>query len=176
MELEKRLPGVLRGEDKVADPAEALEFAQMCYFKQFFGLFARFAEEAFAARSLKAEHPRELGRYTAACAAGLADSGRGKDDPPLDEVARAGWRQKARDWLAADLAFWTKEVNSGKTEAAAAVERTLKHWLRDPALAGVRDAAALATLPKEEQEAWRKLWADVAAVLKQVNEKSRPGN
>jgi hypothetical protein len=36
----------------------------------------------------------------------------------------------------------------------------------DPELAGVRDAKALEQLPAEEQDAWRKLWADMADQLR----------
>jgi len=35
----------------------------------------------------------------------------------------------------------------------------------------VRDKDALSKLPVEEQEAWRKLWADVDALLKKAQEK-----
>jgi hypothetical protein len=39
------------------------------------------------------------------------------------------------------------------------------HWQADGDLDGVRDAAGLAKLAAAEQESWRKLWADVAALL-----------
>jgi hypothetical protein len=32
----------------------------------------------------------------------------------------------------------------------------------------VREAAALAQLPAAEQAAWRRLWADVAGLLRQI--------
>jgi hypothetical protein len=35
----------------------------------------------------------------------------------------------------------------------------------------VRDKDALAKLPAEEQDAWRKLWTDVDALLKKAQEK-----
>jgi hypothetical protein len=38
-------------------------------------------------------------------------------------------------------------------------------------LAGIRDAAALAKLPAEDQEACRQLWAEVDALLKQAGGK-----
>jgi hypothetical protein len=40
----------------------------------------------------------------------------------------------------------------------------------DPDLAGLRDPAPLAKLPDPEQEVCRKLWADVAALLKKAQE------
>src|SRR5262249_52761870 len=98
VELDKRLPAVLAGADKVAGPAERLEFAKVCYWKQLVGVSARFYEEAFAAQPDLAHTPTGH-RYAAAAAAALAGCGQGKDDPPLDEATRARWRAKAQDWL-----------------------------------------------------------------------------
>jgi len=50
---------------------------------------------------------------------------------------------------------------------------TLDHWQKDSDLAGIRDAAALAKLPAEEQKAFTQLWADVAALLKKAEEKPK---
>jgi hypothetical protein len=49
--------------------------------------------------------------------------------------------------------------------------QALRHWQTDPDLAGVRDKEALAALPEAEQEAWRKLWADMEELLKSLEEK-----
>jgi hypothetical protein len=49
------------------------------------------------------------------------------------------------------------------------VQPTLRHWQKNPDLASVRDKAALAKLPRAQQEAWRKLWTDVEALLKKAN-------
>ena len=46
----------------------------------------------------------------------------------------------------------------------------MRHWQKDTDLAGIRDAAALAKLPAEEQKACTQLWADVAALLKKAAE------
>ncbi len=48
---------------------------------------------------------------------------------------------------------------------AAAVHRALKVWQVNADLAGLRDDAALAGLPQADQEACRKLWVDVSALL-----------
>jgi hypothetical protein len=50
------------------------------------------------------------------------------------------------------------------------VQRTLQHWQKDTDLAGLRDKAALAKLPEAEQKAWRKLWAEVDALLRRAGE------
>jgi hypothetical protein len=47
----------------------------------------------------------------------------------------------------------------------------VQQWQRDPDLASVREAAALAKLPAEEREAWQKLWADVDAVMAKARAK-----
>ena len=53
------------------------------------------------------------------------------------------------------------------------MQRTLRHWQQDTDLAGIRDAAALAKLPADEQKAFAQLWADVAALLKKAEEKPK---
>jgi hypothetical protein len=45
------------------------------------------------------------------------------------------------------------------------VRQRLGHWQRDPALAALRGAAALADLPADEQAACRKLRGGVEALL-----------
>jgi hypothetical protein len=51
------------------------------------------------------------------------------------------------------------------------VRRALEPRLRDPSLAGLPDPDRLAKLPEAEREACRKLWADVDALLKKVEER-----
>ena len=46
----------------------------------------------------------------------------------------------------------------------------MRHWQQDSDLAGIRDAAALAKLPADEQKVFTQLWADVAAALKEAEE------
>ena len=104
-------------------------------------------------------------RYNAACAAALAGSGQGKDDPPLDDAAKTRWRKQAIDWLKADLAAWSKILDSGPPQARQAISQTLQHWKADTDLVGLRDPAALAKLPENEQKACRALWAEVDALL-----------
>ncbi len=46
------------------------------------------------------------------------------------------------------------------------VLETMKHWQQDSDLKGIRDEAALRELSLEERAAFARLWADVAALLK----------
>ena len=63
-------------------------------------------------------------------------------------------------------------MGSDKPADRTAVQQALRHWQQDADLAGIRDAAALAKLPADEQKAFSKLWADVAAVLKKAEGKT----
>jgi hypothetical protein len=87
------------------------------------------------------------------------------DDPPLDEASKARWRNQAIRWLEADLAAWSKVVESGLPRAGGEVARTLQHWKVDTDLAGLRDQAAMARLPENEQARCRALWAEVDILL-----------
>jgi hypothetical protein len=49
----------------------------------------------------------------------------------------------------------------------------LQHWQQDPDLASVRGDKALAAMPAEERDAWRKLWADVAALAEKAGSKNK---
>ncbi len=87
---------------------------------------------------------------------------------------RAQWRQRAVAWLRADLALWARRLAGGKPADRAAVREALRSWQTDADLAGIRDAAALDKLPAEERAACRKLWADVADLLKKAEPSGKP--
>ena len=113
---------------------------------------------------LEGEKPTEirrrlvLYRHEAACANIQAAAGRGFEAARRGEPERAGKRRQALDWLRANLELTAKLRNEGEV-----LESSLATWLSDPALASVRDLAALAKLPDSEREPWRRLWTDVAA-------------
>jgi serine/threonine-protein kinase len=166
--LAARLPAVLRGESKPKDAAERFEFGSICsIFKQYFSS-ARLFAEALQADPKLADDMKAQNRYNAACAAALAGCGQGKDEPPLDEAAKAGWRKQAIDWLKADLAAWSKILESGAPQAKQDIAQTLQHWKADPDLAGLREPSALAKLPADEQKACRALWAEFDAALRRA--------
>jgi Flp pilus assembly protein TadD len=165
VELDAKLPAVLSGKLKPANAVEMLGFAQLCYEKQLHGASARLWTEAFQAQPKLADDMQAAHRYNPACAAARAGCGQGKDDPPLDEATRARWRKQALDWLQADLTAWSKLLASGTPQARQSIPQTLQHWKADPDLAGIRDPAALAKLPEDEQKTCRRLWAEVDALL-----------
>jgi hypothetical protein len=159
--VEARLPAVLQGNDKPANAVEQLSFAELCIIKKRYSNAARFYTAAFAAQPQLADDLQASHRYNAACYVARAATGKDADAAKLDDKERTLLRQRALDWLRADLIAWAK------TTDRALVQRKLTHWQQDSDLAGVRDKAALAKLPEAEREAWRKLWADVADLLRQ---------
>ena len=72
----------------------------------------------------------------------------GQDKPPLDQKAKTRCRSQALDWLKADLAYWSKQAETGTPQAKALVTQTLQHWKADTDLAGIRDEEALKNSPK----------------------------
>jgi tetratricopeptide (TPR) repeat protein len=82
-------------------------------------------------------------------------------------------RKQALDWLRADVAQLTKQLESGRSADRRSTRQLLRLWQQDNDLAGIRDAAALAKLPAEERTACERLWADVAALLKRAEEKPK---
>ena len=163
--LERRLPAVIRGQDRPRDAVEGLTLADMAYKTMRHGLSARLYAEALEADPKLGEDRRAQHRYNAACAAALAGCGQGQDDPPPDEPARAGLRRQALDWLGTELVAWGRVLDAGDPKARAAVALTLQHWKEDSDLAGIRTAASLARLPESERKLWRSLWAEVDRLL-----------
>jgi tetratricopeptide (TPR) repeat protein len=89
-----------------------------------------------------------------------AAAGRGSKAGQLSESERADKRRQALSRLRANLELRTKLLNEGK-----AAEWSVAVWQTDPALASVREPAALAMLPDAERAEWQRLWADVAAIV-----------
>jgi eukaryotic-like serine/threonine-protein kinase len=163
--LAERLPAVLKGEDRPNDVLERLTLAQMCYDAKHHAAAARFWAEALEADPKLGDDRRAQHRYNAACAASLAAAGLGKDVPLPDDAARAKLREQAMGWLKAELAVWTKLLESGPPQARPFIAQTLNHWKQDNDLAGIRDAETLAKLPEAERKEWQALWTEVEALL-----------
>jgi serine/threonine protein kinase/Tfp pilus assembly protein PilF len=165
VELDAKLPRVLKGEVQPADVAERLTLAEICHYKSLYAAAVRFYAAAFAAEpKLNGEQP-SAPRYNAACAAALAGCGRGKDVEGMGEEEAAHLRQQALDWLRADLGAWRRHLEKGPVKDRPVIVGQLRHCLEDPDLAGVRGKEPLARLTEAERLAWQKLWADVADTL-----------
>src|SRR5262249_53116693 len=77
----------------------------------------------------------------------------------LDDKARDRLRQRALDWLRADLATYGRVLSNGPEQTRPLALGRLQHCLKDPDFAGVREQQALAQLPESERQAWQQLWA-----------------
>jgi serine/threonine protein kinase/Flp pilus assembly protein TadD len=169
VELDAKLPSILKGDAKSANAGECVELALMCVLYKKLNraaaqLFAQaFAEDPRLANDLGPQH-----RYNAACAAALAGFGQGKDAEQSDVKDRVRLRRQALDWLRADLVAWGRFLEKEPDKVAPVLTKTMQHWQQDTDFAGVRGPEALAKLPEAERLEWQKLWADVAGTLAQA--------
>ena len=165
IELDGRLAAVLRGEAQPADANERGEYAHLCYEKKRYVAAARFFSQCLIADPKSADDLECSHRYRAACAAALAGCGRGDDAGQLDDQERARWRKQALAWLRADLKAYGELLTVSNPEERQRLQEWLRSWQSEPALAGLRDARAVARLPAAEQESCKQLWAEVQALL-----------
>jgi hypothetical protein len=170
--LAERLPALLKGEDQPKDPADRLALARLCLDKQLYLSATRFLSDALEAEPNLVADRQAQHRFNAACAAALAATGQGKDDPPPVEAAKVKLRGQALGWLKAELETWSNVLGSGPPRARPFVARTLVRWRQDPDLTTIRDPEALAMLPEAERKEWQSLWADVETLMKRAQEKS----
>jgi tetratricopeptide (TPR) repeat protein len=163
LELDAKLPRVLKGDAQPADAAERLELAQMCQLpgKSLHAAAVRFYTDVFAAEPKVVDDLGAAHRYNAACAAALAGVGQGQDARNLDDKGRARLRQQALDWLRADLTAYGRVLDNGPEQTRPLALGRLEHCLADPDFAGVQEPQALARLPESERQSWQQLWADV---------------
>jgi serine/threonine-protein kinase len=154
--VDARLDAVQKGEAS-RNNAERLALASRAHDTRQYATAARLWAEALESEPTLAESRRSQHPYNAACAAALAASGQGADDPPPDEAARTRLRRQALTWLKEELVIWQKLLETGRPQAKALVAHTLAQWQQDADLAGVRDAGALEALPESERRLGRHL-------------------
>jgi tetratricopeptide (TPR) repeat protein len=169
--IRDKLAAFQNGTYTPATPSERLDLVEWCQVKKLHQTAAGLYTAAFAADPRLADDLPAAHRYNGACHAALAAAGKGDDAATLDDKERTRLRHQALAWLRADLALWAKQLGADQPADRVAVQQTLGSWQQDTDLAGLRDAAALAKLPAEEQQACAQLWADVAALLKKAEEK-----
>jgi hypothetical protein len=163
--LEALWPAVRSGRPP-RDNEERLFFADLAYHRKHFATAARLWVEAFASDAKLMDDRQAAHAYDAARAAVLTAAGKGIDDPPSDDAAKAKFRARALDLLKAELYAWSRVLDKEPTKSRPLVSRTLELWRADPDLTSVRDADALARLPEEDQQSWRAFWSDVDALLR----------
>jgi serine/threonine-protein kinase len=170
-----KLPAYQDGNYTPASNAERLDLGEWCRIRKLHRTAARIYAQAFAADPKLADNVGNGLRYIAACSAALAACGNGEEAANLDGVERARLRKQALDWLRANLAVRTNQLDSGTPASRAGVLRALRPWQQDPDLAGIRDPEALARLPEAERKELEALWAEVQALLDRAQENS-PGS
>jgi len=172
VELDVRLPKVLKGKLQPADVGERLALANLCLeYKALYLAAFRFYRDAFAERPNLAHDLQNQPRYNAARAAAMAGCSQGKDANKLDAKECAGLRQQSLKWLRADLAAYRWLLDKEPEKAAPVTRQRLQHWEQNRDFIGLRDPEALAKLPEADQAAWRQLWVDVAATLERTQRK-----
>ena len=169
--VQDKLHAFLKGDFKPTTNDERLALAEQCKIKKRYLTSAGLYADAFAADPKLADNLKAGHRYNAACYAALAAAGQGEDAATLDDTEKTRLRKQALDWLRADLALRTRQLESGQPADCAAVQQQMKHWQQDNDLAGIRDQAILDKLPAAERNAIFRIWADVAALLKKAQEK-----
>ncbi|WP_422927948.1 protein kinase domain-containing protein [Singulisphaera sp. PoT] len=164
--IDARLPAILEGKARPADPAEEREIAGFClFFKKQYVAASRFYASAFTAEPDFNDAARMRDRYNAACAAALAATGQGADAGRLDEPARSALREQALGWLQSNLDVWIRASQQEDPIGRKQLAEDLRHWQRDSDLAGIRDTADLARVPEPERLACRRLWDEVGSLL-----------
>jgi serine/threonine-protein kinase len=164
-----KLPALLKGDYQPVDNAERLGLALICQNRKFnhaaLGLYAAGLE----ADPKAGENVEECVRYNAASVAALSAAGEGEDAAGLGEDDRRRLRRQALDWLRADLNVAARRLKPNGAPTDAWSRWFCDHSLnRNPDLKSIRDPAALAKLPAQEQVEFRQLWADAAALLKRA--------
>jgi tRNA A-37 threonylcarbamoyl transferase component Bud32 len=84
---------------------------------------------------------------------------------PAVEDARARLRQQAAALIRDEVAAQAPRLSSASPAEATAARQVLEALRVLPVLAGVRDPAAMATLPEPERQTWRALWAELEGLL-----------
>ena len=101
----------------------------------------------------------------------MAGCGRGGDTASLTEPERAHSRERAREWLLAEVILWTGVLDGDSHADRVLVRDRLTHLWADPDLARLLDRELLDELPPAELQEGRALWREIdALILAQTNE------
>jgi C-terminal peptidase prc len=164
--LEKQLPALLSGQEQPKDNADRLLLAGYAALRGQHPQAVRLYRDVFAAEPNLVNDLAENYWYIAACSAALVAAGLGEDAQKLTDAERASFRKQALDWLRAQLAARSNLLEGARIVDREASASILRGWQRDSHFHSLRDEAALKQLSPAEQQDWRKLWADVAALVK----------
>jgi serine/threonine-protein kinase len=175
LQLEARLPALLKGEAQPTDALDRLQLADLCLrYKKRYRDAVRFYSEAFTDSPQLTPMQQAPLHSNAACAAVLAAAGQGMDADKLDAKEKTRLRQQALAWLRENLQRHGQQLGDADAKSRQAIHQVWQHWQKNAAFDSVRGKEALAKLPEDERAAWQQLWADVEALLSKGNPGSVP--
>jgi WD40 repeat protein/tetratricopeptide (TPR) repeat protein len=180
-ELDRKLPALLDGQQPLGKDPRWKDLAELCRLPG----KARYRDAVRIYAEGLAAHPelKELSnwRYDAACAAVLAAAGQGVDADKLSDRERASLRQRALNWLRADVKVYQDRYQrmmdlppAERGKERPTILNPLQVWLGDSSLADVRGAEALARLSDPEREGWQGLWEEVEVLLQRIRQSQSP--
>jgi tetratricopeptide (TPR) repeat protein len=175
LDLDTRVPALLKGEDQPKDTAEQLALADLCQrYKKRYAAAVRFYQAAFAAKPKLTPEQQAFHHYNAACAAVLAAAGKGEDASKLEGKEKSRLRQQALAWLRESLQQYARLLADADARTRQAARQTLQHWQKDSDLDSVRGKDALAKLPEAERAAWQQFWAEVETLRQKAAAANSP--
>jgi hypothetical protein len=83
---------------------------------------------------------------------------------PWTILGQARWRNRAFEWLQADLAILKRQLAPSPAPRAV-VQQKLHAWCEEKELAGLREPRELAKLPPADRAAWLQFWHEVRSTL-----------
>jgi tetratricopeptide (TPR) repeat protein len=104
--------------------------------------------------------------FHAASALAQASCGLGVEANLLNDQERKEYRKAALEILHQILKKWTEILEAHRLIPE--IRSAMHEWQLSPELSCVRDSAALAKLPADEQQAWNQLWKDVQHLLEKA--------
>jgi tetratricopeptide (TPR) repeat protein len=149
--IARRLPVLLRGEDRPANAQQAAQFATIAFQTGAYDASLRLWKQAIAEVPGLAEDVAAGYRFSAVRAAVATAS------PESNPAQRAHWRNEAAGWLAAELSTYSTMLRKDEPEDRILVRQRLSIAKRSPELAPVLDVARRAHLPSDEQVTWSSL-------------------
>jgi tetratricopeptide (TPR) repeat protein len=164
----KRLPAMKQGAEYPATSADMAAMAGVCCTQRQkeYALAVRLYTDAFDTDPRLAAAPASH-RYNAACAAIRLAAGDDVDGP-IDADEASFHRNRAWEWLAADLARYRPFATSAQSESRRWASDRIGPWMTDPDLDSVRDAKRRESLPQDERLLWDRFWAEVETISKPI--------
>jgi serine/threonine-protein kinase len=155
---------LLDGSVQPRDNDERMALLGVCTFDDLYGKCAQLWMETLsdASQSLDA-HLEDAAR-----AAAIAGTGQGKDAARFTDEDRVRWREAAVTLLSRRIDGLEGELNSAAAPTSA-IRKSLLALQQSPDLAPLRDPAAVARLPKTEQDRCTTLWSHIRTLLDRLN-------